>query len=95
LGDWQKRRADGFWAFDDPARMRSINQVIKERTYAQEAARALGPLTVKQIERWERLAAKIDEAFAGEPFLRDEEPTSPKNRLRFRTYVRMHKQVFA
>jgi hypothetical protein len=94
LGDWQKRRANGFWAFDDEAKMRSINQMIKERTNAQEAARALAPLTAKQIARWGRLAEKIDEALAGEPFLRNEALTSPRNRLRFKIYVRMHKQVF-
>jgi len=93
LGDWQQRRANGFWCSEDPVKMRYINSLLKEQADARKAARALAPFLIIEMARLQRLAEKIDFAFAGEPFLRDEPPTSPANRKRFWTFFKMHKQV--
>ena len=90
LGDWQKRRANGFWALDDPAKVAGIKKALKERQDALEAALAIAPLSVQQIQRWIRLTEKIDEAFNGEPFLKEFSANHPKNEARFKAYMQMH-----
>jgi hypothetical protein len=50
-----------------------------------------------QLLRWfarlERLAEKIDEAFAGQPFLSTIAPDAPANSRRFNAYLKEHEQV--
>jgi hypothetical protein len=48
---------------------------------------------ILEIARLQRMEEKIDLAFAGQPFLPEEAPTSPRNRKRFWTFFKMHKQV--
>ena len=72
--------------------MRYMNSLLKEQADAREAARALVPFLIVELGRLERMAEKIDFAFAGEPFLR-EPPTTPRNRKRFWAYFNMHTQV--
>lgn len=87
LGDWQKRRASGFWALDDPRKMRQIQAAIKQKQDSLDAAKAVAPLTVQQMQRFTRLLEKVDEAFGGEPFLSSLPPDHPKNQARFQAYV--------
>lgn len=93
LGDWQRRRASGFWSLSDPVKMRSLNRTIKERSDALEAARALAPISLQSLARYGRLIEKIDEAFGGSPFLPDKPPTHPDNKKRFKAYVKMLQQA--
>lgn len=95
LGDWQKRRANCFWALDDPEKIKGIKQAFKERRDALDAALAIAPLSVQQIQRWLRLAEKIDDAFGGEPFLKELSANHPKNEARFKAYMMMHKAASA
>lgn len=90
LGDWEKRRASGFWEVDS-RKYKSIQQAIKERQDAIEAAKAVGPLTIPHMKRWHRLSEKIDAMFNGEPFLMNLPPDDPKNQARFKAYVEMHR----
>lgn len=91
LGDWQKRRANCFWALDDPAKVNGIKRALKERQDALDAALAIAPLSVQQLQRWVRLTEKIDEAFNGEPFLKQYSANHPQNVARFRAYMSMQK----
>jgi len=93
LGDWQLRRANGFWRSDDPVKMRFINALLKERADANEAARALAPFLILELAKLQRMEEKINFAFAGDPFIDREPPTSPRNQKRFWTFFEMHKQV--
>lgn len=92
LGDWQLRRANGFKAYDDE-KYESIKQALHERVDALEAAKAVAPLTVPFMKRWNRLADKVDEIFGGQPFNVELGPTHPENIKRFKAYVEMHREV--
>lgn len=89
LGDWQKRRTNTFWSIS-PGRLESVKAAIKEREEALMAARAVSPLLLPKMARWERLSQKIDEAFNGNPFLPDLPPNHPKNIARVNEYMRLH-----
>jgi hypothetical protein len=82
------------WTFSpDPVKMRYINGILKERADATEAVQALAPFLLIEMARLLRMEEKIDCAFAGEPFLQNEPPTTPRNQERFWAFFNMHKQV--
>lgn len=53
---------------------------------------SLQSVTLTWLQRSQRLALKIDEAFAGEPFLPNLAPTAPANKRRFRAFCAMHRE---
>jgi hypothetical protein len=93
LGDWAERRRQGFWAFDNPRKIKDLEIAYKNNVEKLEAARSLGPVIIRHISRFEKLSEQIDEAFAGKPFLPNEAPNSPRNKIRVRHYIRLHKAV--
>jgi hypothetical protein len=93
LGDWQKRREQGFNNFSDPRKFRSIAAAYKERAKQMDAAKSVAPLIIRNIARWEELAEKITQAFSGQPLMAREAPDSPKNRSRLEFFIRMQKEV--
>ena len=71
-----------------------LKRAIKERTDQLEALQALAPLALRWMQRSERLAGKVDEAFAREPFSRQWPAGDPRNIRRFRTYVSFLTEAF-
>src|SRR5206468_4333228 len=94
LGDWQKLRANTFSNLSDPALLLSVKRAIKERANQLDALRALAPLSVRWMQRAERLAGKVQEAFAGEPFSQRWAPDHPKNIKRCRLYISLLKEAY-
>lgn len=94
LGDWLKRRKNTFWSDEDPTKFLAVKKAFKERTNKLEAMKAIGPLTIKWMERIGRLADKIDEAFAGNPLDPKYPPTHPKNVSRIKFYKEWMRDVF-
>ena len=94
LGDWQKLRANTFSNLSDPALLLSVKRVIKERANQLDALRALAPLSVRWMQRAERLAAKVVEAFAGDPFSPRWPPDHPKNIKRCRLYISLLTEAY-
>ena len=95
LGDWQKRRAKTWGYSYDEDKFKSINQAIKERSDQLEAMKALGPLTMRWMEKGARLADKVEEAFMGMPLDPNLEPTNKKNIERFNQYVKMLREALS
>jgi hypothetical protein len=94
LGDWQRLRANTFSNLSDPALLLSVKRAIKERANQLDALRALAPLSVRWMQRAERLAGKVQEAFAGEPFSQKWPPDHPKNIKRCRLYISLLKEAY-
>jgi hypothetical protein len=86
LGDWQRRRENGFWALD-PTKMEGVKAVVKERQDAMEAAKAIAPLMLPHMQRMHRLTLEIDAAFGGSPYLANYPPDHEKNKKRVREYL--------
>lgn len=93
LGDWEKVRANGFWAFEDPSKTKAIAQAVKERQDQKLAVLALAPLCYQQISRAVRAHQKVDEIFGGQLYMDSLSPTDPKNLRRMKAYVNAHSLV--
>lgn len=93
LGDWIKIRKNGYWNGDNTYEVKKLKKAISEVVESSEAIKATAPFIIQQMKRFMRMQDKIDEAFAGELFLKEELPDKPKNKNRFRTYMKMQSAV--
>ena len=93
LGDWDKRRKNGYWATENREQIKGLARAIKENVEGAQAIRATSPFIVQSLMRWVRLQDKIDELFDGQPFLMDEKPTSKNNYQRYKLYTQLHEQA--
>jgi hypothetical protein len=71
----------------------SAKSTIEKGAHEHERE-ALADLAFRWIQRAVRLAGKIDEAFAGEPFSREWPAHHPKNVKRFNLYVKLLMKAF-
>lgn len=92
LGDWYKRRKNGYWNEDNGFHTSYLKKAIKEGIESSQAIKATAPFLIQSLMRWNRMQAKIDEAYGGQLFL-DEAPNTPKNKSRFEAYTKMCKIV--
>lgn len=82
LGDWEQRRKNGFYAFDDPLKIVTVAKAIKDRESGLRATRALAPMIARRLAFWNQVRDMIIEAFGGR--LLDDEATpagSGKNKI--------------
>lgn len=92
LGDWQQRREQGFWIFNK-SKLSALKDAYHQKKEALEAARAIAPITVRDIARFDAISSMIDTAFGGMPIDPNEAPDSPRNIKRLRLYLGMQKKV--
>lgn len=85
LGDWETART-AQWSSEECPRTDAAQEF-------DGALRNVESLCLMWLERWQRFALKIDEAFTGEPFLPNLAPTAPANRARIRAYFTMHRRA--
>lgn len=95
LGDWNKRRKKGFWVTEDRQQIKGLAKAIETNVNSGEAIRATAPFIVQQLMRCVRLSEKIDEMFAGEPFLDGEHPTKKGAFGRYKQYREMQNEVWS
>jgi hypothetical protein len=72
---------------------RILKEAIEQHQVGLDGLQAARFHLLKSFGRIERLAEKIDEAFAGQPFLPDLAPNDPANTRRFNAYLGRHTQV--
>jgi len=78
----------------DAATRRKIRRALQERAECMDRVRrAAALMTIQEVGRWERACARIDSAFAGQPWLPNEAPDSPRNRARSSAFFKAHKQA--
>lgn len=65
LGNWEQRRRNEFYVFDDTSKVLAVEHAIKERKESAEAIRALAPMVCRRLAYWYKIRDKITEAFAG------------------------------
>jgi hypothetical protein len=92
LGDWYKRRKNGYWQEDNSIYIKSLRRSIKENLDSSEAIKATAPFLIQEMMRYSKIQSKIEQAFGGQPFL-DESPTSPANTKRFALFIDMVSKV--
>jgi len=72
---------------------RVLREAIENKVGGLDGLLAARITLVKLFGRIERMQQKIDEAFGGQPFLRELSPTCPANRRRFNTFSREHEKA--
>lgn len=92
LGDWQKRRENGFFIFNK-TKLKALNEAYHQKKEALDAAREIAPITIRDIARFESLSGMVDTVFGGMPIDPNEAPDSPRNVKRFRLYLGMQKKI--
>lgn len=93
LGDWKARRMNGYWAPEQPAKIRSLVRSLKEKLAGLDAVRSAAPYLVQEMARYTRLAEQIDAAFGGQALDSTKGPMDEQNKARFRTYLEMQKAI--
>lgn len=93
LGDWMLRRSNGYWAPEQPEKIKSLARAVKTKLASWEAVRSAAPYLVQQMARLMRLEEQIDEAFGGQAFDLDKKPNDPENIARFNLIMEFRKKV--
>ena len=88
LGDWDKRRRNGFGVLDNPEKMKPLIKMIKNNMAAAESIKSLTPVLVEELVQYDYLQKQVHEAFAGRAFGRGE-ANHKKNKERFESYKLM------
>lgn len=89
LGDWDKRRRNGFGLLDNSDKIKPLLKAIKENLAAADSIKSLVPFLLDDLVQYSNLQKQIHEAFAGKAFLREKHADHQSNRLRFETYKQM------
>src|SRR5580692_7564430 len=89
LGDWEKRRRNGFGVLDNPEKIRPLIKVIQNNIAAAESIKSLTPILVEELVQYSALQKQVHEAFAGQSFVRGRSADDKKNVSRHKTYTTM------
>lgn len=93
IGDWKRRRRNGYFETENKEQIKGLTRAIKENVDSAQAIRSTAPFIVNEMMRWIRLHEKIDDLFDGKPFYDNEPPDSKGNIKRYSMYTRMHEEV--
>jgi hypothetical protein len=88
LGDWDKRRRNGFGVLDNPEKIKPLIKMIKNNMAAVESIKSLTPVLVEELVQYDYLQKQVHEAFAGKAF-GSGPATHKKNKERFEAYKLM------
>ena len=86
LGDWQKRRDNGFWAPKQRSHFHELAKTLREKVAGWEKIQAAAPLLLVEWAKLEREEEELMELFGGRQFDLEQSPTGDVNRKRFETY---------
>jgi hypothetical protein len=89
LGDWDKRRRNGFGVLDNPEKIRPLIRVIQNNIAAAESIKSLTPVLVEELVQYTTLQKQVHEAFAGRSFLTSKAADDKKNISRHKSYTTM------
>jgi ribosomal protein S8 len=89
LGDWDKRRRNGFGVLDNPEKIRPLITAIKNNVAAAESIKSLTPLLIEEFVQYSALQKEVHQAFAGKGFLESRAADDKKNVARQRMYQSM------
>jgi hypothetical protein len=93
LGDWEKRRRNGFYVFDDLTKAKAVQDALKHRDELYEAIRALAPLIAKRMAFWYQVRDQIIEGYAGKIFEENKSVTAGQQKKRVDTFLEWQRGV--
>lgn len=91
LGDWDKRRRNGFYVFEDPAKIVAVVRAIQERRTGLDATQALAPMIARRLAYWYKIQGMLTEAFAGK--LLDDEVSPMQAQTRINLFLKWQGRV--
>lgn len=86
LGDWEKRRRNGFGLLDNREKIKPLLKIIKENLAAADSIKALAPFLADELVQYSNLQNQVHEAFASRAFLNGKDANDKKNIARFDCY---------
>lgn len=89
LGDWEKRRLNGFGVLENPEKIRPLIKIIQNNMQAAESIRSLTPVLVEELVQYSALQKQVHQAFAGQAFMKGRSADDKKNVGRAKTYQTM------
>jgi hypothetical protein len=95
LGDWQRRRDNGFWCPRQRSHFRELARSFKERMVAWDVVRMTAPILIAEWARLEGRQEELDELFGGRQFDMNQSPTGSVNEKRFQTYWAFQSKILA
>jgi hypothetical protein len=87
LGNWEKRRRNGFYAFEDLTKAKAVQEALKHRHELHEATRALAPLIAKRMAFWYQVRDQITEGYAGKIFEDNKSVTDAQQKERVNAFL--------
>ena len=87
LGDWQKRRDNGFWAPKQSAEMKELAVTMRRKMVGWDAIQATGPYLAMGMATIEKFKQQVHDAFGGMAFDVNQSPLSEPNQERYRVYT--------
>ncbi len=93
LGDWKQRRANGYWATDQPKRIETLIKGIKAKLRGLDAVQSAAPYLVQMMARYTKVEEQIDALFGGQAVDVSKGPHDQRNNTRFYQYLEMQKSV--
>src|SRR5205809_7388354 len=93
LGNWEQRRRNGFYAFEDLTKAKAVQQALKHRHELHEATRALAPLIAKRMAFWYQVRDQITEGYAGKIFEDNKSVTDAQQKKRVDVFLEWQRGV--
>lgn len=93
LGNWEQRRKNGFYAFEDPTKAKAVQEAVKHRLELHEASRALAPLLAKRMAFWYQVRDQITEGYAGKIFEDNKPVTDAEQKKRVDAFLEWQRGV--
>jgi len=94
LGDWGKRRKNGYWTEDNHLPIQQLKKALKANKQAADTVKASAPFLIQDLMRINKRIGQLDDLFGGNPFVVAESPNSKGNITRFKTYITMYKMLW-
>jgi hypothetical protein len=93
LGNWEQRRRNRFYVFDDLTKAKAVQEALKHRHELYEATRALAPLIAKRMAFWCQVRDQITEGYAGTLFEDNKSVTDPQQEKRVDEFLEWQERV--
>lgn len=93
LGNWEQRRRNGFYVFEDLTKAKAVQDALKHRHELHEATRALAPLIAKRMAFWYQVRDQIVEGYAGKIFEDNKPVTDAEQKKRVDVFLEWQRGV--
>jgi hypothetical protein len=93
LGNWEQRRRNEFYVFDDLTKAKAVQEALKHRHELHKATIGLAPLIARRMAFWYQVRDQIIEGYAGKIFEDNKSVTDGQQKERVDTFLEWQRGV--